>query len=83
MYQLFASKTTLFRISILSVNTLLISSAILQYRTGLIFLIMAGEKKLVFNYFNFENSQKLFDMFKIKIISFTKQYISQLFKSVI
>ena len=44
MYQLFASKTTLFRISILSVNTLLISSAILQYRTGLIFLIMAGEK---------------------------------------
>ena len=59
MYQLFASKTALFRISILSVNTLLISSAILQYRTRLIPLIMAGEKKLVFNDFNFENSQKI------------------------
>ena len=59
MYQLFASKTALFRISILSVNNLLISSAILQYRTRLIPLIMAGEKKLVFNDFNFENSQKI------------------------
>ena len=59
MYQLFGSKTALFRISILSVNNLLISSAILQYRTGLIPLIMTGEKKLVFNDFNFENSQKI------------------------
>ena len=50
MYQLFASKTALFRKGIhsININTLLISSAILQHLTGLITLIMAGGKKVGF-----------------------------------